>query len=170
MAAGDERKVAIELLGVGGKVTESVELTGAELLSPPVVGFSGEELVGSANTTGVGDSEQIFEADGDHPLCVTSACIPVTLSWAAPLGSKVSIISEGETLREGYPPHGSLKVVGSRSRSYTRRMWLLGAQEDTFSDLTVEVRRYPSLSLVMEGARFKVGSLVEFGASISCAA
>jgi hypothetical protein len=168
-AIGDG-KTAIELLGANGDVVESMELTAAELVSPPVVGLSGRSVVGSNGVDEEKDPENFFVADGDYPLCVTSSCIEVTLSWTAPTGSRVSIISEGETLREGLPSRGSLRVVENTIKKYTRRAQLPGAQLGEFSDRTVEVRRYPSLSLVAEGTTFRRGISLDLGVSVSCPA
>jgi hypothetical protein len=169
-ASSDETKVSIELLSATGSVVESIELTGEDLTSPPVVGFTGSGAIGSLGKEEVEDTGGVFEADGDYPLCVTSSCIPVILSWNAPSASKVSIISDGKTLGDGLPSQGSLKVVEDSTKKYTQRTWLQGAPPGEFSDRTVEVRRYPSLSLVMEGTRFRRGNMVDFGASISCPA
>jgi hypothetical protein len=168
--AAAEEKTAIELLGVGGAVVETIELTAADLVSPPVVGFSGKDVVGFGVAETENNHGMVFEADGDYPLCVTSSCIEVTLSWTVQFGTKVSILSGEEVVREGLDAHGSLKVIDGGIKKYTMRTRSPGAQPTEFLDRTVEVRRYPSLSLVMEGTRFRSGSTVDFGASISCPA
>jgi hypothetical protein len=168
--AAAEEKTAIELLGADGVVAETVELSAADLASPPVVGFSGKAVVGFGVAEAESDPGIVFEADGDHPLCVTSSCIEVTLSWTARSGTKVSILSGEEVVGEGLDASGSLKVIEGGIKKYVMRMRPPGAGPGEFSDRIVEVRRYPSLSLVMEGARFRSGSTVDFGASISCPA
>jgi hypothetical protein len=166
----EEEKTAIELLGADGAVVETTELTASDLESPPVVGFSGKEVVDFGVTDVEDDSGIVFEADSDYPLCVTSSCIEVTLSWTVQSGAKVSILSEREVIREGLGAHGSLKVVEEGIKKYTLRVQSPGAQQGQFVDRTVEVRRYPSLSLVMEGTRFSRGSTAVLGASVSCPA
>jgi hypothetical protein len=168
--AAAEEKAAIELLGAGGVVVETIELTAADLVSPRVVGFSGKDVVGFGFSEVKNDSGIVFEADGDYPLCVTSSCVEVTLSWMVQLGTKVSILSGEGVVREGLDAHGSLKVIEGGIKKYTMRTRSPGARPGESSDRIVEVRRYPSLSLVMEGTRFRSGSTVDFGASISCPA
>jgi hypothetical protein len=167
---GTDEKTLIELIDSRGDVSESLWLTPADLLSPPVISFSGERVVGFARSSREVDGEGSFEADGDHPLCVTSSCLEATLSWTAPPGSRVSIISDAGVVRAGLPSQGSLVVVENRSRKYTRRVWPAGAGPGQYSERTVEIRRYPSLSLVLDGGIFKAGSSVEFGAAASCPA
>ncbi|MDA4136810.1 MAG: hypothetical protein OK449_07430 [Thaumarchaeota archaeon] len=168
--AAAEEKTAIELFGAGGSVVETIELTAADLLSPPVVGFLGKDVVGFGVAEVEDDSGVAFEADGDYPLCVTSSCQQVTLSWIAPSSSTVSVVSDGDVVGEGLPAQGTLRVFARDSKKYTRRAWLPGDPKGRFSDLTLEVRRYPVLSLVVEGAALRSGSEVELGASISCPA
>jgi hypothetical protein len=117
------------------------------------------------------DPRGSFEAEGDHPLCVTSSCLEATLTWKSSRGSRASIFSDGGGMvREGLPHVGSLRVLEDSSRRYTLRIWTAGAGPDRFSERTVEVRRYPSLSLVLDGDAFRVGSWAEFGAATSCIA
>jgi hypothetical protein len=168
-AVGDEKITAIELLGAG-VVVETIELAAADLVSPPVVGFSGKDVIGFGGAEMENGRGMVFEADGDSPLCVTSSCIEVTLSWAVQPGTKVSLLSGEEVIREGLEAHGSLKVIEEDIKKYTLRTWSPGAQPGDVSDRIVELRRYPSLSLVMGGTRFGSGSTVDFGASISCPA
>jgi hypothetical protein len=169
--AAEAEKTAIELLSARGAVVESVELAAADLVSPSVVGFSGKEVAvagpGGAEELGTGSG---IDADGDHPICVTSSCIEVTLSWTVPAGARASLLSGSEVVCDGLVAGGSLKVVEASTRRYTLRTWPPGAGLEDFSDREVEVRRYPSLSLVMEGSRFRRGTLVDLGASISCPA
>lgn len=167
--AGNDEKAVVELLDHSGKVAETAELTVEELVSPSVIGFSGEKVIGARGFQSESDPELIFEADGDHPLCVTSSCIPVTLSWMAPDGCRVSIVSDAETILDDAPPVGSLDVTASGNCAYTLRASSRESEEPV-SEQTLEVRRYPSLSLIMEGSRFKKGSIVNFGVAISCAA
>jgi hypothetical protein len=168
--AAAEEKTAIELFGVDGSVVETIELTAADLLSPPVVGFSGKGVVGFGAFEAENDSGVVFEADDDYPLCVTSSCQQVTLSWVAPGSSTVSVTSEGDVVGEGLPVKGTLQVFAKDSKKYTLRARLPGDPKGRFSELTLEVRRYPVLSLVVEGAELRSGSEVELGASISCPA
>ncbi|MDA4114391.1 MAG: hypothetical protein OK474_10120 [Thaumarchaeota archaeon] len=167
---GRHEETAIELIDSRGDVSESLELTAADLLSPPVVIFSGERVVGFGRPSKDIDGEGGFQAEGDYPLCVTSSCLQATLSWTAPPGSRVSIISDGGMVRAGLPPQGILSVLEDRTRRYTRRVWPAGAGPGQYSEKTLEVKRYPSLSLVVDGRTFETGSSVEFGASTSCPA
>jgi len=166
---GGDKEVVIELMDSRGDVSEWVGLTATDLASPPVVSFSGERVVGFARPSRDVDDGS-FEAEGDYPLCVTSSCLGATLFWTAPQGSRVSIISDAGVVRAGLPSQGSLVVVESRGRKYTRRVWPAGAGPGQYSERTVEIRRYPSLSLVLDGGIFKAGSSVEFGAAVSCPA
>jgi hypothetical protein len=165
-----EDQTAIELLDAGGVVVEATELTAADLVSPPVVGFSGKDVLGFGIVDEENSPGMVFEADGDYPLCVTSSCIEVTLSWTVQPGAEVSILSGEEVLSEGLEAHGSMKIFEGGIKKYTLRARSPGAQPGEFSDRIVEVRRYPSLSLVMEGTRFRSGSTADFGVSISCPA
>jgi hypothetical protein len=164
---GGDEKIVIELMDSRGDVSESVGLTATDLASPPVVSFSGERVVGFARPSRDVDDGS-FEAEGDYPLCVTSSCLEATLSWTAPQGSRVSIISDAGVVRAGLPSQGSLAVVESRSRKYTRRVWPAGAGPGQYSERTLEIRRYPSLSLVLDGRTFRAGSSAEFGVAVSC--
>jgi hypothetical protein len=166
---GGEEKIVIELMDSRGDVSESIGLTATDLASPPVVSFPGERVVGFARPSRDVDDGS-FEAEGDYPLCVTSSCLEATLSWTAPQGSRVSIISDAGVVRAGLPSQGSLAVVESRSRKYTRRVWPAGAGPGQYSERTLEIKRYPSLSLVMDGGIFNAGGSVEFGAALSCPA
>ncbi len=167
---GAEGNTFVELLGPEGAVSESRELARADLDSPPVVAFSGEGVVGFEASPQDGDRRDRFVAEGCYPVYVAPSCLGVTLSWTGPEGSRVSILSGGEALQSGLPHVGSLKVTDAQSSSYTRRTWLAGAGPDQFSDLTVEVRRYPSLSLVIWGLALWPPGQGDFGASISCPA
>jgi hypothetical protein len=162
--------ISIELLDLRGNVSESARLTAADLVSPPVVEFSGDGVVGFGRPSEGVDPGDTFEAEGDHPLCVTSSCLDAALTWTSSQGSRISIFSDGEAVREGLPHRGSLSVIEDSSRRYTLRIWPAGAGPDGFSERTVEVRRYPSLSLVLDGDTFKAHSWTEFGAATSCAA
>ena len=166
----DQANTLIELLDSKGAVSEFLQLTRAELDSPPVVAFSGEGVVGSGNSRQVSDRRDRFEAEGCYPVFVASSCQEVNLSWTCPQGSTVSLLSGGKELQIGLPYVGSLRVTEARSSSYTRRTWLAGAGPDQFSDRTVEVRRYPSLSLVVYGLALWAEGQGEFGASVSCPA
>ncbi|MGA2198979.1 MAG: hypothetical protein ABSG45_03480 [Nitrososphaerales archaeon] len=163
-------ETVIELVDSGGEVSESIELTKADLVSPPVVVFSGERVIGIENPERETGREVRFEAEGDYPVCVLSACQDANLSWGCPSGSRVSILSEGGEVRGDLPPSGSLSIDDANTRRYTLRIWQAGAGAEEFSDRTLEVRRYPSLSLVIDGVAFRTGSEVEFGISTSCPA
>lgn len=165
-----EDGITIELLDGRGAVSESVVIPRAELSSPPIVAFTGEGVVGFSSSREENTRRDRFEADGDYPITVSPACQEVTLYWVCPEDSRVSIVSEGETPRSGLPSSGSLKVAESRSRAYTRRVWPAGAAIHEFSDRTVEVLRYPSLSLVLYGLQLWTPGQGEFGASTSCPA
>jgi hypothetical protein len=164
---GAKANMLIELLDPRGAASESVELTMADLDSPPVVVFSGEGVVGTGNSGKDADRGDRFEAEGCHPVCVASSCQEVTLSWTGPEGSRISILSGGRLLHDRPSSAGSLKVSDARSSTYTRRIWLAGAGPDQFSDRTVEVRRYPSLSLVVYGLTLRTHGQADLGASIS---
>ncbi len=101
---------------------------------------------------------------------MASACQEVTLSWISPPGTRVALISGGKALRDGLASRGSVKVVATRSTRYLKRAWPSGSEPGRRLDLSVEVRRYPSLSLVMDGNTFRTASSAEIGASISCPA
>ena len=165
-----EEDITIELLNEGGGVEESEQITAADLFSPPVLEFSGRALVGSPRTGEDRGGACRFEADGDYPLCVTSSCQEVTLSWDSPEGSEVSIVSEWESVRSGLPERGSVKVLERGDKTYTLRTRPPGERSGRLSELAVEVRRYPALSLVLDGLRFGTGSEVEFGVCTSCPA
>jgi hypothetical protein len=160
----------VELLDPNGAVSESVGLTSADLDSPPVVAFSGEGVAGAGGSHQNRGRMDSFEADGHYPVCVAPSCLEVTLSWRCPEGSRVLILRGGTPFRDGLAHAGLLKVTDPRSNSYTRRTWLAGAGPEQFSDRTVEVLRYPSLSLVLYGEGLCTGGRGEFGASISCPA
>jgi hypothetical protein len=167
---GNEVGVVIELLTTGGGVAESIEVARGDLESPPVVVFSGEGVVGTPTPNVIGERRDRFEAEGDYPVCVVSSCQELTLNWVSPEGSRVSILSGGKPIREGLPAVGLLKVTDASSARYTRRLWLAGAASNQYTDKTVEVRRYPSLSLVLYGTALWRPGQGEFGASISCPA
>jgi hypothetical protein len=167
---GSEGRVSVELITSGGGVAESVEFTRDDLESPPVVAFSGDGVVGSPTPSVIGDRRDRFEAEGDYPICVASSCQELTLNWICPEGSRVSILSGGRPLREGLPAMGLLKVTEASSARYTRRVWPAGSDPSQYSDRTLEVRRYPSLSLVLYGTALWRPGQGEFGASISCPA
>ena len=142
---------SLELLDPDGRVVESTPLVDADLVSPPVVSFSGEggSLVRAAESAWYPDDS--FDADGDVPLCVTSSCQQVTLSWTAPNGSKPFF----RNLRwrdggRGVAAHGTLHAFAKDCKTYSSaRVAPRGPQGEVCSDLTVEVRRYPTLSLVV---------------------
>ncbi len=138
--------------------------------SPPAVAFYGEGVLVTGTSNEASDRMDGFEAEGQNPVCVALSCQEVTLSWTCHEGSRVSILRDGETFREGLAHVGLLKVTDSGTASYTRRRWLVGAEPDQYSDRTVEVLRYPSMSLVLYGKRLWTGGRGEFGASISCPA
>ncbi|MGD0637751.1 MAG: hypothetical protein ABSA72_06905 [Nitrososphaerales archaeon] len=160
----------VELLDSNGAVTESVGLASTDLDSPPGVTFSGEGAGNAGASHGERDRIDGFDADGHYPVWVTPSCLEVTLSWTSPEGSRVSILRDWSPFREGLAHAGTLKVTDSSSGSYTRRTWLGGAGPDEFSDLTVEILRCPSLSLVVSGSELRTGGREELGASISCPA
>lgn len=164
-----DRKFVLRLLKSDQSVAETLELSRADLISPPFVGFLGDSVLSEVRPESEVDVRDRFEADGDYPLSVTSSCQQVTLSWKAPVDSAVSIISEGSPVAEGFGAEGSLNVFVAGNKSYTRRAWLPGNQKG-FSDLTLEVRRHPALSVVLQGNFAKSGSEIEVGASTSCPA
>lgn len=166
-AGGD---VTVQLLGPKDAVAESVVLTRADLDSPPVVNFTGEGVVGYGTSPRGVDRSDRFDADGCAAIYVAPSCQDVTLSWTCPEGTGVSILCDGEDLRTGLPHVGLLRVKDAESHTYTRRAWLPGAPPDQFSDRTVEVRRYPSLSLVTSGKALWPPGVGQFGASTSCPA
>jgi hypothetical protein len=167
--AGEGEDVQVELLNEDGRAVESARVGAADLSSPPVISLSGKGVRSRAREVVDGELDS-FRAYGDFPLCVTSSCQEVTLTWSSPPGSTVSIHSEKGPVRERLPARGSLKVFEKGSRTYARRALLSGTREVRVSELTVEVRRYPVLSLVLDGARFEIGREIEIGASISCLA
>jgi hypothetical protein len=166
-----EETTAVELLNRSGAVVESVGLSPHDLVYPSVVEFSGRGVLGSSPAGPQERSGLAFEADGDYPLCVTSACIEVTLSWRAPARSSVSILSEaGQTIRDGLGSLGSLRVLERETKKYLLRAYGLEGSFETSQERVLEVRRYPSLSLVLEGSRFKTDNTIDLGVSISCPA
>lgn len=162
-------KFVLRLLKSDQSVAETLELGRADLISPPFVGFQGDSVLSEVRLEPEVDANNRFEADGDYPLSVTSSCQQVTLSWRAPTGSMVSIISEGSLVGEGFGAEGSLNVFVAGNKSYMRRAWLPGDQKG-FSDLTLEVRRHPALSVILQGSFAKSGSEIDVGASTSCPA
>lgn len=164
-----EDRFVFQLYNADQSVAESVQLNRAELISPPFMGFQGDSVLNRARPETGTDPNDRFEADGDYPLSVTSSCQQVTLSWTAPAGSVVSITSGGDTVAEGLGAKGTLNVFTIGNRSYTRRARLPG-DAGGFSDLTLEVRRHPALSVVLQSGSAKGGSEIEVGASMSCPA
>ena len=158
--------VSVELLDAGGAVSESIELSEEDLVSPPVLAFSGAALAPAAS--GGRARRGGLEADGDSPVCVASSCIEVVLSWSEPPGSRVSILPEGEPPLAGLPAEGSMRVTGRSSRRYAKRVWREGARPEECSESLVEVKRYPSLSLVYEDRAYRTAEVAEFGVSTSC--
>lgn len=160
---------SLNLLSADGRIEESQRITRTDLFSPPVISFSGDSVLNSVRSERDVRQDDRFEADGDYPLCVTSSCQQVTLTWTAPKGSVVSILSEGSVVAEGLGEVGMLEVFSETTRRYTRRAILPGASGAS-SDLTLEVRRYPAMSLVVQNDTVKAGSEVEFGLSTCCPA
>lgn len=162
-ARNDER-TSVELLDTDGDIIEVTEIAGTELLSPPVVVFSPARMPHSIPKSGESESAALL-ADGDNPVCIASSCAHVTLSWSVPKGTKALILSGDTVVRKGLDVGGSLKVLEEGVRRYTMR-----AEGGEFKDCVVEVRRCPTLALVMQGVRFRRGTPVEFGVSTSCPA
>lgn len=158
-----------KLYNADKSVAESVQLTRADLVSPPFMGFQGDSVLKSARPQPEVDANNRFEADGDWPLSVSSSCQQVTLSWAAPAGSIVSIVSDGSTVAGGLGAEGTLNVFAPGNKVYTRRARLPG-DSGGYSDLTLEVRRHRALSVVLESDHAKSGGELEVGASTSCPA
>jgi len=163
-------RTTVELLNSAGEVCESVEFGRGDLDSPPVVVFSGERVVGSRNSDASPGPLGRFEAEGDAPVCVASSCQGVTLSWTTPPGARVAVMPGGGALGDRMPSEGSTVVVGTGSSKYVLRTWPAGAVDGEHHDLSVEVRRYRSLSLVMDGNDVGTEGSAEVGASISCPA
>jgi hypothetical protein len=168
--AGKREAIKVELLDTRGAVSESTDISSEELCSPPAVVFSGEGVVGAGDSSVHADRMDRFEAEGDYPLCVVSSCQEATLSWNCPQGSSVAILADGVLIQSGLPALGSMKVSENRSVKYTRRVSTPGGGPGQFTDRTVEVRRYPSLSLVLYGMTLWINGIGEIGASISCPA
>ena len=167
---GRRGRTTIELLTAAGEVCESIELDRGDLDSPPVVVFSGEGVVGSRRQDAGPDLLRRFEAEGDAPVCVASSCQEVTLSWTSRPGARVALMLGSEVLRDLVNSERSTTVAGTRSSRYVLRTWQAGREDGQHHDVSVEVRRYRSLSLVMDGNGVTPGSSAEFGASISCPA
>ena len=163
--------VSIELLDPRAEVSESASLTAADLVSPPVIQFSGDGVVGFGRASEEVDPRGSFEAEGDHPLCVTSSCLEATLTWTSSQGfSGLDILG----WRGDGPRGASARWLAERHRGQqpmVHSAHLASRREPrSVSERTVEVRRYPSLSLVLDGDAFRVGSWAEFGAATSCIA
>ncbi len=164
-ATGHDTKTTVELLDPDGTVVESSDIEGTDLVSPPVVVFMPARIPRAASQSAERDDGPTLFADGDYPVCVASSCTDVTLSWSAPEATSISIFSDGEALMEGLEPVGSLRVSEEGVRRYTIR-----ARPGEFRDRIVEVRRCPTLALVMQGVRFQREAAVDFGVSTSCPA
>jgi len=167
---GENEDVTVDLLDDGGTVVESISLASADLVSPASIGFRGQKLLSRGKPEPKDDRAVVFEADDDSPICVTSSCIEVTLSWALPSGSVASIACRGQPVKESLESAGSLKVVERGTCEYALRFLRPGGLEGVYSEKKLEVRRYPSLSLVTEGTTFKKGSRLTLGVSLSCPA
>ena len=162
--------IIVELLGPEGEAPESVTLTASELVSPAVVLFSGRRVIEDRPAETRDDSGLTFEADGDYPLCVTSSCIEVALSWRTPPGTKVSILSGDRLIRDELTASGSIMVTEKGSKKYTLRVRAPGTLAEHLPERIIEVRRYPSLSLVVDGTSHRVGSRIDLGVSLCCPA
>ena len=163
-SSGHDETTSIELLDANGDIAASTDVDKTDLVSPPVVVFSPARMPRPMPESGERDLPVLL-ADGDHPVCIASSCADVTLSWTGPIGTKVAILSEGKVIKKGLEPVGSLRVSEAGARRYTMK-----AEEGELGDSVVEVRRCPTLALVMQGTRFERGTLVDFGLSISCPA
>jgi hypothetical protein len=166
----ESERISVELLNSSGAVAESVELTPGELVSSAVILFSGDKVVSENAKAAKDDTGIAFEADGDSPVCVTSSCIGVELSWCVASGMKVSIESEGKSLGHDLESSGSLTVVEKDSRTYTLVVETGEAGPPKVIARAIEIRRYPSLSVVVEDTKFRKGEGVELGVSTSCPA
>ena len=172
MEWGDEvadERIVVELVAPGGEVIESAELAVHELESPPTVTFSGRNLLSRDMPTLLSDPEDEFQADGDYPILVSQCGQEAVLSWALPAGVPVEILEEGRSLGD-LPSKGSIAVTGWVSRRYVRRGAAAGTNQRAFPDRELEIRRYPSLSLVLDASVVRPSSVLELGASVSRAA
>jgi hypothetical protein len=167
---GERRGVRVELMSDDGNVSETTELSAEDVVSPPVLGFAGTAVIGERRKEERIDDRRSFEADDDHPICVTSSCIPVTLAWRTAPGSRVSLLADGVAMKERLPDAGSFTVRTEGSVHYILRSWESGSSDKDFTDRELEVRRYPSLSLVMEDTSYRGGAIVEFGVALCCPA
>lgn len=159
--------VLVELLGASGEALQRRELPEDELWSPPAITFETDETR-TIHGRG-GETQVVFLADGDRPVRVEAGCHPVALTWEAPAESKVTLTSGGELLGRGLHSQGTLTVKESTTKTYGLSVETHAGGEP-LPAVTLQIRRYPSISLFFEDNRIVQDSVVKAGISIGCPA